>query len=96
MSDQDLEDLLKLKRYSFLESKSLQDQVNEVLADLASGGRKLVVTKLFARNASWIGVKVNVQDQNGNPKEVPFQFKPNLLDYEVEVEYFDPAEVTAF
>lgn len=96
MYPQDLEDLLKYKKYTFSEVEPLQSQIKRLIADLAGEGNKNIVVSVFASNPAWIGVHVTVPNKDDKEKTVSVQYKPSLLTHEIEVCYYNVDEVLAF
>lgn len=51
---------------------------------------------LLKTRTFWIGKKVTVPDSKDLPKEISVQFKPFNSVYQLDFEYYDPAEVNTF
>lgn len=99
MIAQNLEDLFHTAFFIKGDVRRTQDVMLEVEAELRVFGKDIVITRIFSDNTSRVGVTVALHaDPNSGKevKEVTIEHKSFESVYEIEVIYYDPAEVEEF
>ncbi len=99
MTLQNLEDLLHTAIFKEADTRKMQDVMMKVESELRSEGKNFVITRIFSDNTTRIrkAVVLHADPRTGKElKEVTVEFKPLKSVYDIEVVYYDPAEVDKF
>ncbi len=99
MAAQNLEELLYTRTFCKGDVRRMQVVMLEVEAELRSTGKNFVITRIFCNNTTRIRktIFLHADPRSGNDiKEVTVEFKPLRSEYDIEVVYYDPAEVEEF
>ncbi len=99
MAAQDMEELIYTRTFSKEDVKRMQIVMLEVEAELRSGGRNFVISKIFSNNTTRINqtIFLHADPRSGDDiKEVTVESKPLRSVYDIEVVYYDPADAEEF